>query len=80
MQGFDTTFLREIPFDPEKNIDADLINDMPGNMWNAFSYAAIFLAAVGAADWKKLRDLQAQRTLTTKASCHIMGLDNSFHT
>jgi hypothetical protein len=37
------------------------LQDLVGNMWNAFSYIRVKMAAVGAVDWKSVQACKAAR-------------------
>ena len=37
------------------------LQDLVGNMWNAFSYTRVKVAAVGAVDWKSVQACKAAR-------------------
>lgn len=52
------------------------LQDLAGNMWNAFSYTRVKMAIVGAVDWDKVKQLKAAR-VAKKAPCDDGGSSGS---
>ncbi len=60
LQGWDLEFYRGgSPFS-QPGMDADVMQSMAGNSWNAFSYVSIKISQVGSVDWKKARIRMAE--------------------
>ena len=52
------------------------LQDLAGNMWNAFSYTRVKMALVGAVDWDKVKQLKEAR-VAKKAPGDDAGFSDS---
>ena len=62
------------PWGPEE------LQDLAGNMWNAFSYARVKMATVGAVDWVEVNRRKAAKQLEDEVALNkLQDLAVAFH-
>ena len=83
VMGWDLEFFKESPFkfaklpseEREHFLDSDLLGDMVGNAWCAWTYTAIKIALCGAINWKAAFALKALDGSKRVATSAVMGKD-----
>ena len=59
LQGWDLAFWKDEKSPFSTHFKADDLQDFAGNMWNAFSYLRVKIAAVGCVDWGRAEEMKA---------------------
>ena len=59
LQGWDLAFWKNEKSPLSMHFTGDDLQDLSGNMWNAFSYLRVKIAAVGCVDWGRAEEMKA---------------------
>ena len=80
LMGWDLSFYRNgAPSLGQEAVTPEVLIDLAGNAWSAFSIAPLFIASMGCAPWEYYKKVPAPRQLQPSESQDLYGFDSDEH-